>query len=174
MLDLETLGTAPGSVILSIGAVHFGGGEILNQFNSAISIKSSEAAGLKTDGATMLWWMQQSEAARRALSEGQKKAGKLFEVLQDFNGWLADCAQGDYKNVMLWGNGASFDNTLLAAAYRACDLRHPWRYANERCYRTVKALHPEITEDAREGTHHDALADAIHQAKHLMKILPHL
>jgi len=32
MLDIETLGTRPGSVITSIGAVKFGGGEITSDF----------------------------------------------------------------------------------------------------------------------------------------------
>ena len=172
MLDLETLGTAPGSVILSIGAVKFGNGAIQSRFTRHIHPASCERAGLTCDAATALWWMKQSEAARQALITHQKTAVQLEQALLDLMAWLNDL--GDIRQRLIWGNGASFDCTVLAAAYRACHISLPWRYSGERCYRTVKALHPEIPEAAREGIHHDALADAEHQANHLMQLLPNL
>lgn len=174
MVDLETLGTEPGSVILSIGAVHFCHGEILHSFQATVTPESCVALGLKADPGTMMWWLKQSDAARQALLDGQQGAAAIVAVLDDFKRWLAQRAEGDWGRVKLWSNGASFDGVLLAAAYRMAGLQTPWKYSGERCYRTVKALHPEVEETAREGTHHDALADATHQARHLMKLLPHL
>lgn len=173
MLDLETLGTAPGSVILSIGAVKFGNGGITSRFHTHIKPASCEQVGLVTDISTMMWWLEQSDEARRALISGQKEAVSLQGALAAFNGWLAGL-EVDVSLRRIWGNGASFDCALLAAAHRHADMRLPWRYSGERCYRTVKALNPQVVEDARDGTHHDALADAEHQAKHLMKILPEI
>lgn len=71
MVDLETLGTAPGSVILSIGAVRFDVEEgLLDEFYVNIDVESSQRLGLTIDGATVMWWMKQSDAARAKLSEG--------------------------------------------------------------------------------------------------------
>lgn len=61
MLDLETLGTCPGSVILQIGAVRSNNG-----LERTITIDSCLRAGLTVDGDTIGWWLRQSEAARRA------------------------------------------------------------------------------------------------------------
>ncbi len=180
MLDLETLGTAPGSVILSIGAVHFGRGEIHSEFHTHITPESCCAAGLKIDTSTAMWWMGQSEAARQSVLEGQKNAVQLWDGLMLFKNWLVECmrTQGgpiEPERVRLWGNGASFDCAQFAAAHRAVEIRRlPWKYSGERCYRTVKALHPEVPEESREGIHHNALDDAKHQARHLMKLLPTL
>ena len=173
MVDLETLGTAPGSVILSIGAVAFGNGGITSRFHIHIQPSSCEQSGLVTDVSTMMWWLEQSDEARRALIIGQKEAVSLQGALAAFNGWLVGL-EVDVSLRRIWGNGASFDCALLAEAHRRADMRLPWRYSDERCYRTVKALNPDVAEEAREGTHHDALADATHQAKHLMKILPEI
>lgn len=174
MLDLETLGTAPGSVILSIGAVHFGRGEIHDVFHQHVRVGSSVSEGLQMDGATVLWWLGQSDAARAALLDGQKKSSELTQVLSELFQWCAGKVDDEFQHLCIWGNGASFDCAVLAAAYRACHLPLPWKYSGERCYRTVKALHPEVPEESREGIHHNALDDAKHQARHLMKLLPTL
>ena len=161
MIDLETLGQTPGSVIVSLGAVSFGGGQILGEFYERVDAESGVAAGLTLDPATVLWWMKQSEESRRELLQ---PGGKLSEVLLRFAYWVMD------DDAEIWGNGASFDNVLLASAYDAVRLPQPWKYYNDRCYRTVKNLHPKITL-AQTGVHHNALDDARSQALHLMEML---
>ena len=65
MVDLETLGTAPGSVILSIGAVRFDVEKgLLDEFYVNIDVESSQRLGLTIDGDTVMWWLKQSDAAR--------------------------------------------------------------------------------------------------------------
>ena len=165
MLDIETLGNSPGSVIVSLGAVKFGGGEIRDTFYRRIDAESCVRQGLRMDVSTVLWWMKQGDAARAELN---KPAEDLANVLLAFSQWL------DPRNeAEIWGNGATFDNVLLAEAYAACRIRRPWKFSNDRCYRTVKALHPHV-ELTRQGTHHNALDDAASQAKHLMLMLPNL
>jgi hypothetical protein len=70
----------------------------------------------------------------------------------------------------VWGNGASFDCVILGNAYRAVGDEPPWKYFNERCYRTAKAMLPAVPFE-RIGTHHHALDDAASQAQHLIKML---
>lgn len=161
MLDLETLGSTPGSVILSIGACEFADGKIASEFYRRIDPESCIRAGLHVDIDTVLWWMKQSDDARLELT---KVGDEIEYVLDAFRIWVFD-----EKVCCMWGNGAAFDNVLLAEAYRKCGIELPWKYSNDRCYRTIKSLHPEI-EIERTGTHHNALEDAKSQALHLMRI----
>lgn len=161
MLDLETLGNKPGSVIVAIGAVKFANGEILDSFYERVDAESCVAAGLKLDVSTVLWWLTQSDAARLEIT----KPGQLLTaVLIRFAAWIGD------KDAEVWGNGAAFDNALLAAAYDATATPRPWKFSNDRCYRTAKNLRPDVPM-ARSGTHHNALDDAESQARHLMAML---
>jgi hypothetical protein len=166
MLDLETLGTAPGSAILAIGAVKFGGGQILSEFYRRVDLKSCIDAGLTMDPNTVLWWLQQPDAARLEIV---KPGQPLADVLEYFSAWAPNAE----REAELWGNGAAFDNALLAEAYRRTGTTLPWKYSNDRCYRTVKALYPDM-QMVRDGTHHNALDDARSQAMHLMAMIPSL
>lgn len=160
MLDLETLGHVPGSVIVAVGAVKFYGDQIVDRFYRRVDAESCVRAGLTMDTATVLWWMKQSEAAREELN---RPADSLRNVLESFAVWIDRGAE-------VWGNGAAFDNTLLAAAYDALGIERPWTPWKDRCYRTVKNLCRSV-EMVRTGTHHNALDDAESQARHLMQML---
>lgn len=162
MLDLETLGKSPGSVIVSIGAVKFGDRSIVSKFYWHIDPQSCVDVGLTLDASTVLWWLQQNEAARLEIC---KPALPLTNVLIAFTAWLDD------SNANVWGNGATFDNTLLTAAYEAAHIPRPWSHINDRCYRTVKNANRDIPIDPyKVGTHHNAVDDAESQALHLMAI----
>lgn len=162
MLDLESLGNKPGSVIVAIGAVKFDETGILDSFYERVDAQSCVAAGLKMDVSTVLWWMQQEEVARLEIT---KPGVHLNVALSLFSKWY-----GDNASVEVWGNGATFDNVLLNDAYNAVQLERPWSYRADRCYRTVKALRPDIPAP-KVGTLHNALDDAKLQALHLIEIL---
>lgn len=158
MLDLETLGKIPGSIILSIGAVKFGDGLIFEEFYARIDAESAEAIGLVMDASTVLWWLRQSEEARREiLLPGEP----IIPVLTRFAAWLGE------TDADVWANSPTFDCELLAAAYSKTLIARPWKHWNERDYRTARKLLPEIQME-RPGTHHNALDDARFQARYLM------
>lgn len=167
MIDLETLGTRPGCVILSIGMVLFDAEGILpGTFYKVINTASCLAAGLTVDDQTRRWWDQQSAAARGVLYEaedpGQTPLGRVLVMADD---WLL---QNGSPNV--WGNGADFDLTILSAAYHVCGLgTPPWQPWSGRCYRTLKNLRPDIKVGKRT-THHNALDDALVQAEHASRL----
>ena len=163
MVDLETLGNNSSSVILSIGAVEFDArtGQLGRQFYRVVDPASCEAFGLKMDVSTVLWWLQQGGEAREVFRETAKIP--LTMALAEFSMWYPEKA-------CLWGNGASFDNVILANAYAACGQKAPWMFWDDRCYRTLKNLLPEV-EHERKGVHHNALDDAIYQAEHAIKLL---
>lgn len=168
MLDLETLGNRPGAIIASIGAVKFGGGIIHDQFYARIDVRSAERAGLCCDADTVLWWMGKDDAARQELRKGGRD---IHDVLQELAEWAG-------VDAAVWGNSATFDNVLLADAYRVCGMEPFWHHSGDRCYRTIRNTIPGIAPlyptFLTGETPHNALDDARAQARHLMEMLPNL
>lgn len=160
MVDLETLGTAPGSVVTSIGAVLFDKDRILETISINISLESSLGYGLKVQAKTLEWWMTQLPAVR---AEQFKSSVSLGEALERFTRFIS------FSEVKVWGNGASFDNVLLRGLYDAAKQDAPWNYWNDRCYRTIKNSFPEISFQETLPKH-VALNDAIMQTNHLLEI----
>lgn len=160
MIDLETWSTSPNASIRSIGACKFNEGGIASGVFYE-NISDSESNGLHVNECTRQWWSRQSQQAREALLINPKP---LEYVLEEFAMWLPDTSA-----TLMWGNGADFDNAILANAYSHFDLAMPWNFYNNRCYRTVKNLFPIVT-IIRTGEKHNAIEDAISQANHLIQI----
>jgi len=161
MLDLETMGNNPNAPIVAIGACRFDEGGVSDDtFYRTVSLASAVEAGAEMDADTVIWWMQQSADARGEIVAAD---GDALDVLCDFTQWLkSDGLDG------LWGNGASFDNVILAQTYRRFGQPLPWPFWLDRCYRTMKSF--SEVKMVRDGTHHNALDDAVSQARHLIEI----
>lgn len=161
MLDLETLGNNPQSAIIAIGAIKFNPetGELGDTFYRVVDAESSVSVGLKMDASTVMWWIKQGAGARGAFNV---KGDSLTEALLALNDWMPE-------DPIVWGNGATFDNVILSSAYAASGVARPWKFWNDRCYRTLKSLFPQV-ELVRSGTHHNALDDAKSQAVHACEI----
>lgn len=162
MIDIETMGTRPTAPIVSIGAVAFDGNGITRDFYRVVDLDSAVAGGAAIEPGTVMWWLTQSDEARAALTDDI--AEPLSDVLEAFTLWATATAIDG-----VWGNGATFDNVLVAEAYKRLDMLAPWPFWKDRCYRTVKNMFPAV-ELVRNGTHHHALADAETQALHLIEI----
>lgn len=173
MVDLETLGQSPGCAILSIGAVAFdpGSGTFGDTFYSVVGARSCRALGLREEADTVAWWDKQSPEARTVLAEAEASPVTLGEALFGFSAYLD--RHGGPKAVRVWGNGADFDNAILAHLYGLLRIPLPWSFWNSRCFRTLKNL-DHTPAPARAGTHHNALDDARHQAQHACRIYAHM
>jgi DNA polymerase III epsilon subunit-like protein len=69
MIDIETLGTEPGSIITSIAAVPFNrNGEMGKAFYMNIDIQSSIDAGLTINAETLKFWMEQRQDVTKYLA----------------------------------------------------------------------------------------------------------
>jgi 3' exoribonuclease, RNase T-like len=164
MMDLETLGTRPGSAIRSVGAVVFDphGDDLGDIFSRNITAMSCWIAGLAVDRATLDWWDKQSRDARDAARVDQRP---LAEVVREFHAWLR--GQGDPRSLRVWCHGANFDEPLWqCAAHASGEGGPPWSFWNVRCTRTLHAtagFNPKSI--PREGVHHSAAADAAYQAR---------
>jgi hypothetical protein len=166
MVDLETLGLKPGSVILSLAAVPFNTYRN-TPFYKIISIGSCREAGLVVDDATLAWWDTQPTPTKVEAFSG---SASLRDVLIEFSRFL-DSVEG---KPVLWGNAASFDLKLLEAAYEAAGVKVPWDFRSERCYRTLKNIFPQVTSGPFDGLKHNALADAKFQARHAENIFDYI
>ena len=169
MVDLETLGTLPGSVILSIGAVLFDPTKPVEEclgkeFYCVVSKEDSLAHGLTTSQDTLDWWMKQPPEARQVLADA--RSDEKADTLQDALGMLSQFILPSHK---VWSNGANFDQPLLDVAYSKIEQSIPWKYYNSRCHRTIMGLHPNAKALMPKNTcAHNALEDAKTQAKHLV------
>ena len=163
MIDLETLGTRPGCVILSIAAVPFATPFDIESFYVRISEPSWYLyPGFHVDQATLEWWSKQNAEARKEAFGG---TDDCKSALYSF----AECCRALPTAPVVWGNGASFDLTILSEAYKLLGMRPPWKYTDERCYRTLKALYPQIPY-LEPQVKHNALQDASAQAQHAARI----
>ncbi|MCY0148341.1 3'-5' exoribonuclease [Hoeflea sp. G2-23] len=154
MLDLETLGTKPGSSVISIGAAQFDlNGAIGKTFKQNISAASCREIGLIEDPATHQWWAKQSEAAQAKIMADRKP---VTEAAQMFHSWFMRTGAE-----FVWGNGSTFDVTLWEAVCRKLEVTPPWKFWNVRDLRTALHLFDlDPRTMGRTGTHHDALDDA--------------
>ncbi|EGM8823158.1 TPA: 3'-5' exoribonuclease [Escherichia coli] len=178
MIDLETMGTNTNAPIVVIGAVFFDPqtGEIGPVFYIVISLTDAMNTGAVPDGGTIEWWLKQSSDARAAILTDQVK---LKDALLRFREFVNE--HSDEKFVQVWGNGATFDNSILRTSYERLGIPCPWHYSNDRDVRTIVELGKTIDFNARsvipfEGVPHNALDDALHQAKYvtatIQKLIP--
>lgn len=179
MVDLETLGSTPGCVVLSIGAVTFdpsGHTPLDEGFYVVLNTEDCMEKYLHQEPETVAWWERQSDEARTVLREAvdPKVSVPLRLGLEKFNEYVVHGASR--REVAVWGNGSDFDNAILAVAYKMAELKPGWEFWNNRCYRTLKNLIPGPKLE-RQGTYHNALDDARSQALHaidLLKAMPGL
>jgi inhibitor of KinA sporulation pathway (predicted exonuclease) len=100
-----------------------------------------------------------------------KGAVDLETALSEFQLWLQEVTRGDLSRAAVWGNGVDFDQVLLKNAYAAVGADAPWKYFNQYCFRTLKNMFPPKMPVQRQGTHHSALDDAVHQTRVVQQIL---
>ncbi|HID4503045.1 TPA: 3'-5' exoribonuclease domain-containing protein [Klebsiella pneumoniae] len=175
MVDLETMGKKHNAPIVAIGAVVFdpATGSIGESFYKVVCLESSVNWGAVIDPSTVIWWLKQSSEARSAIVNDD--AIPLLDALLQFREFVSDNVAGGSKKAQVWGNGASFDNSILRSSYDCIAEDYPWKYWNDRDVRTMVELGHAINYEPQkaipfEGERHNALADAIHQARYVSAI----
>lgn len=175
MVDLETMGKKHNAPIVAIGAVVFdpATGSIGESFYKVVCLESSVNWGAVIDPSTVIWWLKQSSEARSAIVNDD--AIPLQDALLQFREFVSDNVAGGSKKAQVWGNGASFDNSILRSSYDCIAEDYPWEYWSDRDVRTMVELGQAISFDPKttipfEESRHNALADAIHQARYVSAI----
>jgi hypothetical protein len=157
MLDIETMGNESFSAIVSIGALEFDieTGETGKEFYVNVDLQSSMDLGLIVNASSIMWWLNQNNLAREALTEG------TVLPIQDA---LSEFSQFCNKEYQIWGNSARFDCGILQNAYNKAGIPIPWDYRKERCVRTLVSFNPEIKNKYPHiGTVHNAISDCYYQ-----------
>lgn len=169
MVDLETVGTAPGSAILTIGAIRFDvdaddlGADGVDPFNLGpgrsfymrVDRDSGLNVGLTEDADTLDWWSRQTPEARAEAFDAAPRA-RVSEALSGFARWFAAGSE------FIWSHGSGFDVVLLEAAMRLTGIAPSWKYCNARDTRTLYDF--TGVRPVRDANHHHALHDALAQA----------
>jgi len=166
MIDLETLGTAPGSVVLEVGAVLFcpKTGQMGPHFAQEVAMRAPDQQEREIDEETMMWWMERVKEGvmMPGLHGGADSLRWVCEGLGEFFRQYLD------PSGKVWSWGTDFDLGILADAHRDFGIELPWRYHRQRDARTLcKELGVERDGDVA----HRALEDAIQEAAAVMKAL---
>lgn len=178
MIDLETLSTHNDAAIIEIGAVEFNKetGETGETFNVLIEPSDWCKNDRHIDGETIQWWFKQTNEARKRFVTKQKDIEycTLKHALHKLRYFIMDCdTVDDDKNVVVWGNGSTFDISILQNAYEYFDIEVPWKFWSVNDVRTIVDLNPTIKANMKfvTGIQHSAVADCLHQIKYLTETI---
>jgi DNA polymerase III epsilon subunit-like protein len=173
MIDLETLGTEPNSVILSLGAVKFDRNKIYEDDGLYLQMRwqdQLDSGGIVTEG-TIRFWLGQPRAARDVIlnKSGLKKPDA---ALQELNAWFKKHIKRP-KDCGVWAKGPGFDLALLGDLYRRQGQgKPPWPYWSERCVRTALMMDAAYkVPRPKEMIEHHAFYDAVYQAMQVRRFL---
>lgn len=161
MLDIETLGTRPTSVITQIGACYFdrNTGEIGGTFLGNIDVDKAIKRGLTLDWQAIKWWFEQENKS------WMENTVSLSQVLGEF-------IQFAKKAEYVWSH-STFDIPILINAYAADNRKQmPFHYRATRDIRTLTHLaghqRNENKTDPKDKTH-NALEDCVYQVKYCVE-----
>ncbi len=166
MIDLETLGIDPSCPVISLGAVFFdvNAKQLGPSFYMALDVGEQMKYGRTPDASTLKWWMGQSGAAKKVFKEEAKPTA---EVLELFVKWVKANGTG----VNPWGNGASFDISIMENIFKQYNIKCPWQFYNVMDVRTFKRFCAGNKKLQKSGVNHNALDDAVSQARYVLENL---
>jgi hypothetical protein len=158
MLDLETLGTRPGCVILTLGAVRFDPYSLREPgpgIYFRVDVDEQTALGREIQEDTLNWWISQADDIREeALGESDRVS--LDTLYRDLNRFLVGANN-------IWAQGPLFDFAILENLYRQMGWPTPWQYWQIRDSRTLFGVHGDPRIKGKAGLH-NALEDCVSQA----------
>jgi len=163
MIDLETMGVEPDAPVIAIGAVFFSRTGLGDDFYINIDLAEQIDTNRKVRADTIKWWMAQSNASQKVFKE---QATPVRDGLLKFLDFLSASPQDELK---VWGNGPSFDITIIEHLILSYGLAVPWKFWNVFDLRTFKRFVYNGKDMMRAGTYHNALDDAKYQAEIIIK-----
>lgn len=164
MIDIETLGTSPGCVVLQIGAVVFDPqtGAVIDEASIWPSrFEQEEERGGRIEAETLDWWRRHG---------GVPVGGEAVPVVQAVERLILLHYAYRVRRVWTWGN---FDLPILERLFEWVEYRPPWHYGDAMDARTLWRCFFRRDQDAEERRTggHDALADALAQVVNVVRCL---
>jgi hypothetical protein len=161
MVDIETLGTEPGAVILSVACVRFSD-EAHFSFN--LNVAEQMGLGAHTDTRTESWWREQDPVALTLATQNPLPLASALPYIAQWIAWAG-------PDPLIWCHGATFDCPLLGDLFRRAGQPIPWQYWQVRDTRTLYDLAGVNVKDFAVPPPHVALNDAIGQVRAANKAL---
>lgn len=168
MIDLETLGTNPECVIMTLGAIKFdpfADEEPHSGLYLRCDIEEQTDLGRTIDDNTLAWWAKQEDAIKEE-AFGDHDRVSMDELTRAINKF---CVGVD----VLWCQGPLFDYAILQNLYKQIGKPCPWNYWQIRDSRTLFAMMPTDPRKAIQESLHNALADCYYQAKCVQQSYKH-
>lgn len=156
LVDLETLGTRPGHVVLSAAFVRFSD-EASCTLN--LSIPDQEALGLTIDPETHAWWGTQPPEAWAAATANPTPLRTALEYFATWIEWAV--AAGDRT---IWCRGF-MDTPMLQEVYRRAGVKCPWEHWQTESSRTMQKLAGVDERPFKVLPKHVALNDALGEVR---------
>ena len=168
-IDIETLGTSPDTVVLTIGGIKFNPHEddgLHSQFYYRLDADEQIEMGRTVDEKTLEWWEKQPEEIRK---EALETTGRISteQSLKALNKWLVGVDK-------IWCQGPVFDIGILENLYKQIGLHHNWPFYIIRDSRTLFGLMDKDPRKEIDFAAHNALADAIVQSLCIQKVYKEL
>ena len=174
ILDLESLGKFPDSVVLSFGMVFFDLTNVLptrqqvesTGFYRKLVVNDQLKKGRSTHPETIDWWKQQGEEAKHVLKPSDDDVS-IVEFHSDLKDWLKKNSY-DFKNDFIWIRGPQYDAPMITDLFEMYELKNPMNFWKVRDIRTLIDISTgsrdgkiEISEDVSWCVKHHALHDCV-------------
>lgn len=162
--DMETCATTANAAVMQVAAVAWNrsakdnpfrsvcdcmtvANTDMESFNEHIDLRTCVVDGFDFDQATIKWWSNQSEKAKKAVTGGL--AEPIEEVFIRFIEWMTQVKRdAKAESVCLWCQGMDFDGAILRNICHKYDLELPFRYQQFRDCRTL-ILETAVTQVSR-------------------------
>lgn len=174
MLDIETLGTTPGCIVLAAGLVVIRNNEIIYDSGEIVfNYADSLASGFESNPETEAWWEAHDGVPQHYWNQPRHHVstiGQLRTIVKIISGHIEQF--GASEEVLYWSRG-HFDYPILSVYFNEYGMQPPWegRHRQMRDLRTaLDVLQYDIT---GEPKYHRANLDAVQQAEQLVKARHH-
>ena len=155
MLDIETMGVKPDTLVLSIAAVAFDEFNDISTYSDLqhldLLLDTEEQAHRSIDKETEWWWNQRDEAVR------EKIFGDVGRVSIDDA--LDQLIKFCWQKSRIWCQGPTLDITVLTHLFSERGKGVPWGYGVVRDSRTLL----DLVEVEQPPATHDSIEDCVRQ-----------
>jgi hypothetical protein len=162
MIDIETLSNATNAHVVSVGLVWFDKDHPDETLIPAGQFYPTEDQPLaKIDVGTVKFWLEQTPKAQRVITDERNRdsAMAVSFVVRD--------AVEQARRV--WAKDPDFDCVILKTFMKNAGLIYQWPFWKNRSVRTILDIVPNVKDLPFEGVQHDALADAVYQARQMQE-----
>jgi hypothetical protein len=163
MIDIETLGQGPESMVLSIAAVKFDQDKVIKSIELYPCLTEQHGQGQKIDIYTLMWWEKNREILSNYLATARKSLNFCYYQLAFFLYEKGDQTQ-------IWTKSPRFDLQILENLWK--NHPHLWDYRSQGDVRAAEfKLRQKQIPLVRPEQSHNSLSDCLAQVQNLQKFL---